>query len=491
MDSEIGVRALQSQGESDGEQGKCIILPATFAALSADSTLGQVTINVLSDDDLREVFYLCHLNGADLITWMWQPLVHVCQRWRRIVFASPHYLHLQLLCDNKTPAMDSLNIWPPLPIVICYQPDYVNGDQNIIAALEHHDRITRIILPKISRPILELFSPFMQDPLPALRELDFSGTSAPTLPEAFLGGSAPCLQSCALCGIAFPGLTKLLTSTSQLVRLILDDLPDSGYIPPDAMGSCLATLPNLNRLTIGFKPSRSRPRLTGPPPARDILPSLTDFHFTGSGEYLEDLVARIVAPLLHHFIVTFSKDFNFVASQLVRFISRTERIKELHRIGGPVELDPWSVRMSDRSGGRLELGIRYNASRWRLDSLEQLCDNLSPLFSQVKKLRICEDPSRRFQPEEDMEPTQWLNIFVPFTAVYYLDVSMEMTSAVIDALGELTRDDHESEEVLPKLGYMVFDSLHPTVCDEEVLDNFISDRRHYADRKIDVMGRLR
>jgi hypothetical protein len=230
--------------------------------------------------------------------------------------------------------------------------------------------------------------------------------------------------------------------------------------------------------------------LTGPPPARDILPSLTDFHFTGRGEYLEDLVARIDAPLLHHFIVTFSKDFNFVASQLVRFISRTERIKELNRIDSPVELDPWSVKMSDRSGGRLELGIRYDAFRWRLDSLEQLCDNLSPLLSQVKQLRVCEDPSPRVQPAEDMEPTQWLNIFFPFTAVYYLDVSMEMTSIVIDALGELTRDDHESEEVLPELSCMVFDSLHPTICDKEVLDNFISDRRHYADRKIAVMGRL-
>jgi hypothetical protein len=89
-----------------------------------------------------------------------------------------------------------------------------------------------------------------------------------------------------------------------------------------------------------------------------------------------------------------------------------------------------------------------------------------------------------------MEPTQWLNVFVPFTAVSYLDVSMEMTSVVIDALGELTGDDHESEEVLPELRGMDFESLHPTICDEEVLDNFISDRRHYADRKIIVMERL-
>ena len=143
--------------------------------LLADSTLGQVMINVLSDYDLREVFYhyQCHVNCADLIIWMWQPLVHVCQRWRQIIFASPHYLHLQLLCDNMTPAKDSLDIWPPLPIVVSYQPDfYVKGDQNIIAALEHHDCITKIMLPKMSHSILESLFPFMHKPLLALTKLD-------------------------------------------------------------------------------------------------------------------------------------------------------------------------------------------------------------------------------------------------------------------------------------------------------------------------------
>jgi len=483
VDLVIGVPALQRE---QGKRRSFLRCPQ----LSADSALGHVTINVLSDDDLREVFYHCHVNNANLFTWMWQPLVHVCQRWRRIIFASPHYLHLQLLCNNKTPARDSLDIWPPLPIVLSYQSDSVNGDQNIIVALEHQDRITKINFPKISRSVLERLSPFMQEPLPALTELDLSGTSVPVLPEAFLGGSAPCLQSCTLRDIAFPGLPKLLASTSQLVRLLLHDLPASGYIPPDAMGSCLATLPNLNRLIIEFRPPTSCPRLTGPPPARDILPSLTHFHFTGRGEYLEDLVAKIDAPCLHHFTVTFTVDFDFIASQLVRFISRSERIKDLHRADRPVELDPWSVRMSDELGGHLELGIRYSASSWELDSLEQLCNNLSPLLSQVEQLRICEDASCRVQPAADMECTQWLNIFLPFTAVYYLDVSMEMASVVIDALGELTRDDHRSGEVLPELGQMCFDSLDSSVCDEKVLDNFISDRREYADRKIDVMERL-
>src|SRR5260221_6125018 len=136
-----------------------------FAILLTDSEIGHVTINVLSDDDLREVFHRYHVNNDRLLTWRcqcgirwkpwWQSLVHVCQRWRRIIFASPNYLDLKLLCDNNTPARDSLDIWPPLPIVISYKPHYMNGDQNVIAALEHQDRIIKIIFPKTSRSVVE------------------------------------------------------------------------------------------------------------------------------------------------------------------------------------------------------------------------------------------------------------------------------------------------------------------------------------------------
>ena len=197
-------------------------------------------------------------------------------------------------------------------------------------------------------------------------------------------------------GILLLGLPNLLVSTNQLVQLelALDDDDDPEYTPPDAMGSCLAMLPNLNQLVIELNFSTSHPRLTSPlPPVCDILPSLTNFHFTGIGEYLEDLVARINTPLLYHFTMIFYKDFNFVTSQLVQFISCTEWIKELHQTHYPVELDSWSVRMSNRLGGCLELGIRYNRSSWRFDSLEQLCYHLLPLLSQVESLRVCEDPS--------------------------------------------------------------------------------------------------
>jgi hypothetical protein len=40
----------------------------------------------------------------------WQTLVHVCRRWRTLVFGSPLFLKLELVCTVKTPARDTLDV---------------------------------------------------------------------------------------------------------------------------------------------------------------------------------------------------------------------------------------------------------------------------------------------------------------------------------------------------------------------------------------------
>jgi hypothetical protein len=163
-------------------------------------------------------------------------------------------------------------------------------------------------------------------------------------------------------------------------------------------------------------------------------------------------------------------------------------VKDLHRnYDRAVELDPWSVKMTDKLGGHLEFGIRHHESNWQLESLAQLCDNLSPLLSQVERLRIQVDSRFRRQPEAGMDITQWLDVFFQYPAVQYLSIFRRMAPVVVRALGRLGRDEHE--EVLPELSFMALDALHPREEDalEEVLDDFTTDRRHYANRKIDVM----
>jgi hypothetical protein len=68
--------------------------------------VGQVmSIDTLTDDVLLEIFDFFaeeHKSTKEAIE-KWQILVHVCQRWRNIVFRSPRRLNLRLFCSNKTP----------------------------------------------------------------------------------------------------------------------------------------------------------------------------------------------------------------------------------------------------------------------------------------------------------------------------------------------------------------------------------------------------
>jgi hypothetical protein len=80
-----------------------------------------IRIDVLPDDVLLEIFdfyMIMPVNPSfgDIETW--QSLVHVCQRWRNLVFGSPRRLNLQLCCRPNTPARDTLDVWPALPLIV-------------------------------------------------------------------------------------------------------------------------------------------------------------------------------------------------------------------------------------------------------------------------------------------------------------------------------------------------------------------------------------
>ncbi len=261
-----------------------------------------MTINVLPDDALLEIFNRHREDQLYFFTWWWETLVHVCRRWRRIVFLSPGHLHLLLACNGNTPAKASLTIWPALPIAITCFPWHATakkGAENVIAALRCNDRVSEITLDGIPGPALEVFAAAMQESFPALTYLRLS-TPEPArlvLPDSLLGGSAPHLRSFALVGIPFPAFPQLALSTNHLLSLRLWDIPDAGYISPEKMATCLATLPHLEALSIGFLINQSRlVQKNPPPPTRILLPSLTYFAFRGHCEYFEDLRARVDIP---------------------------------------------------------------------------------------------------------------------------------------------------------------------------------------------------
>jgi hypothetical protein len=196
-----------------------------------------------------------------------------------------------------------------------------------------HSSITtacQIDLSCLTRSKLEYVtdSAAMHKPFPELTDLHLSGFGRDSiLPDSFLGGTTPRLL---FWGIPFPGLPKLLLSATHLVYLSLDDIPRSGYIPPEAMATSISALTNLEYLRLEFQYPRPRPALGSrrpPPLTRSILPSLTGICFKGASEYLEEILARIDAPRLNELDITFFNQIIFDTPQLFQFISRRPTLK--------------------------------------------------------------------------------------------------------------------------------------------------------------------
>jgi hypothetical protein len=282
------------------------------SAVAADwFNLARVTIHVLPNIEIFR-FYVDDLAARIDATAAWYALVHVCQRWRGIGLGSPyspHCLNLRLYCTHSTPVMKTLKVWPPLPIAIRIYNQEISNINNVLVAIDHNDRICELTLCRVLTSQLKKVVRAMERPFPALTSLKLEPSEDDTMlevPTSFLGGSAPLLQSLCFYHISFPGIKPLLSTATRLVHLELAGIPHSGYISPEAMVDCLSVLTRLEDLHIGFEdlylkfePTRSHPvqKSQHPPPHTRTLPNLTKLQFRGTNEYLEDLVARIEAPL--------------------------------------------------------------------------------------------------------------------------------------------------------------------------------------------------
>src|SRR6266852_1607701 len=97
-------------------------------------------IDVLPDEVLLEIFDFYTImkpsgGTGKMVVEAWQSLAHVCRRWRSLVFRSPRRLNLQLYCTPKTPAKDTLDLWPALPLIVWGLMSSSSSMDNITVAL--------------------------------------------------------------------------------------------------------------------------------------------------------------------------------------------------------------------------------------------------------------------------------------------------------------------------------------------------------------------
>jgi len=457
-------------------------------------TVGRVTIGMLPDYALLEIF---HFYKDEVFSnrisftqvWKWETLTQVCRQWRRVVFGSPRRLDLRLVCTSTTPTSKLLDIWPPFPIIVSLPPQYrvvdENGVDNLIAALKCRDRISEIGLFDVSGPIIENLVTVLHEPFPVLTHFELASTdeSVPALPETFLGGFAPRLQSFVLKGIPFPSFPKFILSFTHIIDLRLSEIPSSGYISPEVMATCLATLPNLGVLSIGFRSPSSRPLQLSPPPlTRAALPALWFLGFSGVSEYCEDFVARIDTPRLTRLSIGFFMDLIFDIPRLRNFIDRTGSIKPFD--GAVIQFSGRAIRivfgpppLPPEGPLSFLLEIRCERPDWQLSSMAQIFSQQLPLLSHVEQLRISEFPWESFEwkDDPDMDSSQWLELFRLLIAAQSLHVSKGLVSPVTGALRDLTGQ--MAMEVLPVLQTLSLEGLEPSGPVHEAIKSFATARQ--------------
>jgi hypothetical protein len=400
----------------------------------------------------------------------------------------------------------ALDIWPPLPINISRDGYGKNGSDvdNIVAALEHKDRVRKINLCDVSSPDLENILAVMGEPFVALVDLELIPASTfgfgPDPPvvrvfDPFLGGSAPSLRTLSLDRVTPPflGFQKVLLSATGLVTLLLKNIHDSAYFSPDAIVTCLSALTKLKYLEITFQSARSRPVRGSrhpPPLTRTLLPALTKLTFQGVSEYLEDLVAQIDAPRLQALSITFFHQLFIHTPQLSRFISRAPGLKGHDE--ARVVFTHRSARVTFRSPSRPNFGeqeIRVTISCKHPDlqhlSLVQVCTSSFPqaFISTVKHLYVLE--SREYQEYEwkydaedlanNVQNAQWLQLLLPFIAVKDFYISERIVPLIAPALRELVGE--RVTEALPALECLFLDGLRASGPVRDVIGPFVAARQ--------------
>ncbi|KAI0292177.1 hypothetical protein BC826DRAFT_1186632 [Russula brevipes] len=448
-----GEHSIDRQEEFNGPRGLC-----------------QATIDKLPDDVLLETFD-SYLAGQNLDQW--HTLVHVCRRWRNVVFASPRRLDLRLLCRNDRPVRAMLDIWPALPIHIenAWGECRESGLDNIAAALEHPDRVRSINLIHVLCPPPLLKA--MHVRFPELTELRFC-YDALVVSKSFLGGSAPRLRTLRLTSVALPAVRTLILSARDLVDLRLDDNIVSGHIPPTSMVACLSSLNKLESLSLGFRTRRSLPDRPSPPQPRVVLPALIRFAFQGTCEYSEDFVAQIDTPVLNRLHMTFMPDSAFDVRDLKEFIGRTNGLEpskaaELRISSRSILLDLQQPHTSS-----FILGVRCTRLDWEVSSLALLCGQVSHLFSFVERLDL-HFIGDGLMTEGVTMSNQFLEIFRLFPATQSLCAHKNFVLLIPFVLQDLIGS--RIAEVLPNLRDLLLEGSAKSTSIQEAIQPFVDARR--------------
>ena len=401
--------------------------------------------DMLNDDILLAIFYHYRLDNEE--DWnrrlRWCKLSHVCRKWRYTIHQSSFYLNMHIHFMNGTPLFDMVSHLPPLPFIIDYRGEDTNDDRSVLHAIQHRDRVLRVISQAPPLHLGRLIAP-MDESFPRLESLSLLSTTtleegaSLMLPTTFMAPNLHCLL---LRGISLPKGLPLLASTVLLVTLKLTDIQSPGYFTPANLVTRLGHIPQLEELSIGFSTPLPRPsaeeELLQPPITLVVLPSLRRLEFRGVSVYLENLLAQTTSPLLERFNITLFNQLNFTLPHLSHF---TRTIATLIRPVANVIFNQEGVAfvVSSRdefNDETFSFRVSCKPFGWQINSATQICGALVPVLSAAEELTLeFEENSLPSDWQDEVDAMVWHGLLWPFTSVKKLCVGYPLASELSNAL---------------------------------------------------------
>lgn len=275
--------------------------------------LPKLTIDYLPDELLVEIFDFYrdrqdneHRYQRWSIKLEWFKLIHVCKRWRSVMFASSSRLDLCIvLIPERGFSKGHMKTvmsrrFAPLPIYINYKMDYYHSVTTkdmgrIRAALKRPDRIRGITLIGSTTDLGQLFRATNCPALESLELRDNRGTLK--IPATFLQETELKLRTLKLHDVSLPSISRLLSSASTLAFLSLvinaklDPLPEMSLLLSHLQGlPCLLCL-DLEIKKVNMDNFIDNQVPITEPKDKFRLPKLTSFHYRGHSSYFNNLVA--------------------------------------------------------------------------------------------------------------------------------------------------------------------------------------------------------
>jgi hypothetical protein len=370
--------------------------------------------------------------------------VHICRKWRHIVFVSHRALRLRLFCTYGTPVLKALDCWPALPIAVEYfafslfNPHTPWDEENILNALKQSNRVISIRLTLTNSLLKKLSS--IEGQFSELEELVLHVRSQSfgqlTLPNTFRLGTR--LRRLHSTGVVFSAPLRLLSSSKDLVDIQLHEISDR-YVLPQALADALSGMAHLRSLSLSVLSTTNHTRV--PPPSekhivnRVIISSLSILKYRGTSGYLDSLLAGLDAlldvPYLAKIEITFFDETQFYVSNLVKVINRTE-IWNLHDLKADILFSEDTVSISTELVPTcLKFQVLCGPLEQQMLSIVRLCLQFPAFCLRVEDLRIGATPLSTSQHNAPLIPGNWAPLISLFRAAKCVHLAGDIATEIV------------------------------------------------------------